>query len=317
MTLKTSSRLSRQMCGTGQEARTRRRVRVLGYEQLEDRQLLSSSGDTFAHFAGNGTSRGGHDTVAMQVRSSDFTLPKRRVILGFALETASTSERVQMQMLTHQLTQAHVILHVAHPVGANGVMLASAGTGSFNVLMGTPKGTIGQFQLNVFLAGDANGDHRVDTQDLSLIRSMLGVRLGDPRYNPAADPDRDGRITLRDLSLARLNLGASTQVRTLSVTVGLDPASNPDGNGIVTQSDVAIDGRTEPGATVLLFQGPNSSVPRSTTADAQGSYEFQITTPIGQTPLRVVATDSFGQSSTASTTVQHGDVVIAWDQTML
>src|SRR5262249_48165561 len=54
-----------------------------------------------------------------------------------------------------------------------------------------------------------------------------------------------------------------------------------------------------------------------TTADAHGHYQLAINVPIGSIPVEIQVTDRFGQTATASTTVVHGDVGIAWDRTLI
>jgi hypothetical protein len=77
-----------------------------------------------------------------------------------------------------------------------------------------------------------------------------------------------------------------------------------------------ISGQTQPGATVKLDQGNAGKFTQTTTADAQGNYHFAVTIEIGVTPFRVEA-DAGGQRVTTHTNITYGDVIIAWDQTML
>jgi hypothetical protein len=102
----------------------------------------------------------------------------------------------------------------------------------------------------------------------------------------------------------------------LTLTAGLDASSNPDGNGVVTGPNVTISGQTAAGATVKLDQGDTGTFTQTTTADAQGHYQFAVTIGIGVTPFHVEA-DSGSQVATADTKITRGDVIIAWNQTML
>ncbi|MBI3462472.1 MAG: hypothetical protein HY000_05340, partial [Planctomycetes bacterium] len=120
-----------------------------------------------------------------------------------------------------------------------------------------------------------------------------------------ADVNRNGVISKRDVELAKMNLGVSTRVRPLVVTVGLDPASDPDGDAIVNQRDVVVGGQTNVGATVRLDQGADGTFERTSTADATGRYGIAITAAIGGNPLRVEASDRFGQRRTADLTVHR------------
>jgi hypothetical protein len=68
----------------------------------------------------------------------------------------------------------------------------------------------------VSLAGDVNDDFHVDQDDLNLIKSLIGTRIGDQHYLPSADANCDGKIDQNDINLARKNLGAWVQSDTKS-----------------------------------------------------------------------------------------------------
>ncbi len=256
----------------------------------------------------------------MHVTSSLFTLPKGGILLGFAMQAEGNGPAgaTSMTMVPHGNARDRIVLHTDHRGGGvEHFMLARVSRGSFDVRMSRGQGAEVPLAMDVYLAGDVNGDHRVDRQDLRMVRDLLGRRQGQLGHSLAADVDLDGVINVRDWRLARLNLGAATQVRPLSVSAALAPASDPDGNGVVTRPDVMIVGQTAPGATVRLFQVAGGSAAQVTTADSHGNYQFPVVTGIGVTPFRVEADDAFGQQATADMSVTHGDVVIAWDETML
>jgi len=290
-----------------------KRAKRPGVEVLETRELLSS---VFAHLDGGQVAARGHETIALNVARGDFYMPGGRALLGFALtESGGTSGKMVM------VPGGHVLLRRANPAGgATKLMVARVGRGSVDLQMIAGKAAMGPVGIDAYLAGDANGDHQVTTYDLALIRSLRGVRQGQPGYSLDADVNRDGVINGRDWQLARLNLGVSTRVRPLSATVALSPASAPDGNGVVTTPTVLLTGQTVPGATVRLASSVSNdataAVP-TTTADAQGNYQLSINIPTtGTIPVQVEATDRFGQTATAGTTIVRGDVVIAWDRTL-
>jgi hypothetical protein len=119
----------------------------------------------------------------------------------------------------------------------------------------------GPLQFSMSLVGDVNGDDKLTTRDIKLVQSLKGLKADQPGYALDADPTADGTITAQDLALARMNLGSAMKVEPLMLTAGLDPSSKPDGNGVVTSSNVTISGNTEPGATVRLDQG-DTGIPR-------------------------------------------------------
>ena len=57
----------------------------------------------------------------------------------------------------------------------------------------------------------------------------------------------------------------------------------------MTSPNVTISGETEPVATVKLDQGDTGTFTQTTTADAQGNYDFAVSVGIGVTPFRVEA----------------------------
>jgi hypothetical protein len=289
-----------------------------GAEPLERRDLLAADGAVFAHFTMAGATPSGTAAMAMHVGRSEFTFAHRGVLLGLTMQAPPGSTGpVVMALAPQKGSSGRMVFRNPHPSGgATDVVMVRVGPGTFGVQSSMPDAS-GPMELNVYLVGDANGDHRVDGQDLRLIRSLIGRRQGQPGYSPAADPDGDGVIDAHDWSLARGNLGASTRVRPLSLTAALDPSSSPDGNGFVISPNVTISGQTAPGATVRVDQGDTGTSTGTTTADAQGHYQFQVSVGVGVTPFHVEANDAFGQRTTADTSVTRGDVIIAWNQTML
>lgn len=89
-------------------------------------------------------------------------------------------------------------------------------------------------------------------------------------------------------------------VTPLTVTLALDTASDPNGDLIVTQAAIVVVGQvSQPGATVRLDEDDDGAFDQQTVADEDGRYEFQLTVPLGDTLLRVLAQDQFGQQETA------------------
>ena len=65
----------------------------------------------------------------------------------------------------------------------------------------------GGYRLQLFAAGDIDGDTRVDGTDAELIAAARGTRAGDAGYLPAADIDRDGDVDAADAQIVYANLG--------------------------------------------------------------------------------------------------------------
>jgi len=54
--------------------------------------------------------------------------------------------------------------------------------------------------------GDINADQTINNQDLILLRTLIGLQLTDPAYNPAADLNHDGIINRSDTHQLRMIL---------------------------------------------------------------------------------------------------------------
>jgi membrane-associated phospholipid phosphatase len=276
--------------------------------------VLSSAGNTFAELASQPVGSGGRMGFVLHISPAEFTMPRHRVLLSLTMNSGTGG-----LMLMRPQGRAFARMMMQRRFGTNDLMVASVGPGTFDLMRMGPQGTssAGSGTLQVALVGDVTGQFQVNRQDIEMIRARLGQRPGMPGYLASADPDGDGLINHHDLMLALMNLGASTRIRPLTATLQLDPASNPDGNGIVVEPTFTVEGQTEPGATVTLVPQIPGIPTQTTTANLQGQYSFTLTTGVGQIPLQVNISDAFGQTATASLTVNRGDVIIAWNQTAL
>ena len=57
------------------------------------------------------------------------------------------------------------------------------------------------------LAGDANGDRKVNSTDLSIVNASLGKSTGQTGFNVNADLNVDGRVNNTDKSIVTTNSG--------------------------------------------------------------------------------------------------------------
>jgi membrane-associated phospholipid phosphatase len=323
---------------TKHHQRSNRAGSTPGFENLEGRLLLASGFNAFAQFGDLPVSRGGAAAVTIHLRSADFTMPRQHVILGLAAQGMQEGVEPRPPAVVAAVDESvqTLVRRTAATDGQNSLTLTRLVAGDFTVRWRARQGTLGPTQLDVFLAGDANADFRVDDRDLDIIRDRAGVRVGDPRYWLDADVNRDGVIAASDLRLAARNRGAATTVRPIVMTASLSPDSDPDGNGVVLRPQVTIVGQTLPGATVQLDSGENESPnispkrqrgrmaddPRSrvglvSVADASGRFQFNTELAPGLNTVRVTATNGFGQSVVVERTVRVGDVILDWNASLL
>jgi hypothetical protein len=72
----------------------------------------------------------------------------------------------------------------------------------------TAKGnTLSGGTILISIAGDANGDRKINVLDLIAIAITLGTHAGGPNWNSNADINSDGRINVLDLIACATHLG--------------------------------------------------------------------------------------------------------------
>lgn len=72
---------------------------------------------------------------------------------------------------------------------------------------GADAATAGGYTIEVYVAGDVNGDLQIDGLDSQLQAAALGTTSGDPGYDAAADTDRDGDVDATDVQNLAANFG--------------------------------------------------------------------------------------------------------------
>ena len=108
---------------------------------------------------------------------------------------------------------------------------------------------------------------------------------------------------------------------TLAITLHLAAATAPAGDYVdVIAPRLVLTGQTDPGALVFLQRPSASGVVQTlaaTVADAEGHYQFKITTAIGTTDFTARATEPTGNRATASLAVTRANPAIAWNSIAL
>lgn len=91
------------------------------------------------------------------------------------------------------------------------IALATLSAGTYDIWVRGEKNTTGAYRLDVLLAGDVNGDLRIDDEDILQIGQLATVRVGETEYSALADVDRNGVINGGDRQRAIANFGGSAQ----------------------------------------------------------------------------------------------------------
>jgi hypothetical protein len=112
-------------------------------------------------------------------------------------------------------------------------------------LSGASSSTSGAYSIQLNVAGDINGDGRVDATDRQLLDNALGRKVADPGYTIDLDLNRDGIINWADQTLLNSNFGfianrspvaspfstsTHTELETIIPLVG--KATDPEGDSI-------------------------------------------------------------------------------------
>jgi RHS repeat-associated protein len=285
--------------------KTRRRSCPLGFELLEDRVLLDAA-NIFARFRGTLVKPGDAQQIAITLRAADFTLATASPVLGFEL-VAPPGSKLNPAVVQITRPDNTTVTPRATTSGLAGntesLNLSALSYGTYTVNVSGAQGTAGAYQLNVFLAGDVNGDFKVDTTDGSTIAAMMGAKAGDAKYRVEADSNLDGVITSFDYTQWRANVGVATPLRPLNVTLALPGGlyQLPNGTVVTGNSTIVVGGKTGAGDAVALETGSDGGFDEGqTTADSGGSYSFTTSLQPGTNTLQVRARDTFGQVAYAS-----------------
>jgi Bacterial Ig domain len=277
----------------------------LGFERLEDRTLPDGS-NIFAQFSGILHSPRDVQQIPIALSPSDITLAGTHAVLGFWLKQAPQSTLAPPPVFITTANGTAVTPVFVNPNMAGdtqSLTLASLSYGNYTLTINGDGGSVGAFQLDVFLAGDADGDHRIDLADGQLIRELDGSVAGDGRYRVEADSNLDGKISSFDYTQWRYNLGVSTPINPLTLTLQTPPGLVQLPSGVLATKNppVTLRGTTEPGVTVRLGTEDDGKFDEgSTVADSSGNFAFPVVLSPGANNLQVMASDAFGQQQTAS-----------------
>ena len=207
----------------------------------------------------------------------------------FQLPTGQALLKLTVQHETDKLVQ---LLDTPGFIPAGNGLLGSVQAGSSYRFTVSGRG---EYRVLIGLAGDIDGDGEVESSDLSLLDGAS--QPTDDPASQAADLNGDQRLDFKDSNLADQNLGASTSLRPLDVTLSLDPVHEPLAPiGETEQPIASLRGQVSPGATVsILRPGDVLAQAEPIGVDANGEFVFEAPVTSGENSFTAVATDEFGQ----------------------
>src|SRR5205807_8914860 len=155
-----------------------RRYPKLLIEQLEDRTLLANAVNTFAVLDGLLANPTSPTQIPITLVSSDFTMSHKSVELGFHLEAANGNTlnpaAVQIADAQGAAVKPKYAADDVRPGSTDSLVLAALTSGNYFLKISSQGATDGAFHLEVFLAGDADGNRIVNGSDAALIRGLFG-----------------------------------------------------------------------------------------------------------------------------------------------
>ena len=279
-------------------------------ETLENRWVPSSNLNAFARF--NSADFPGQDSLTIRVGASDFNSGNRLAIVGIVFRSASDGT-VRPTAVANGATQTIAAKSGLPGIETGGMTLCFLKAQSYRLKL--PEELNGPWSVETCLAGDANGDFRVDAADLQAIARIMGKSFGQQGYSREADANADGMITDSDTRLARSNMGVSTTIRPLRLSAGLSPACDPDQNGVVARRQAAVICSATPGASVRISMEGGPA--RGFVTGSTGKLALNTLLPAGTSTCRVSAIGPFGQKASVSHDITVGDTILSWNKTHL
>ena len=195
-------------------------------QSLEPRLLLaaaSTAANVFAQFDGTIAAAGASVSIPLNFSRSTFKFSGNNSIIGVQViaDSGGTLDPAIVQIKdAHNRTVAPIFKNANLAAKTQSLALAKFATGKYKLIVSAEHGTTGAFSVNLFLAGDANGDFQVNSADVNTIKKSLGKRAGQRGYSVAADSNLNGVIDAFDVSQATANNKDRTNERILHLFAG-------------------------------------------------------------------------------------------------
>jgi hypothetical protein len=233
-------------------------------------------------------------SIPFTISPSDFTFPTNRSRVTLQIEVTDL-DGGRFTVAGVASTSPGTSRPTSQRAGSN-ALLATVSAGNFAVRVNARPGDT--LQAVVRLAGDVDGNHVIDAQDLQAIASSRGARAGQAGYNAAADLQNNDRIDSMDLLLARRNLGVASSARPMSLGLSISASQDPEQDRVVNDSTVNLVGTAAPNAVVTLTNTTSGAPGTTTVAGADGSFTFaNVPLALGTNTYQVSSTSDLGQKA--------------------
>ncbi|MFO1065366.1 MAG: phosphatase PAP2 family protein [Pirellulales bacterium] len=176
---------------------------------------------------------------------------------------------------------------------------------------------------NPVLIRDVDQSGRVTARDVLLIINRINTNLdaalpatNEQSNEPLVDVNGDNLCSPLDALLvidAINSLGGIDP----SIVSGLAAPSDPNSDGVVLVDQIQIEGQALPGSRIEASCNDLQNTSRTTFADSQGRYHFELPIGIGEYKVHLQATDELGRSTFAELKVQRGNVIQDFDAAAL
>lgn len=170
------------------------------------------------------------------------------------------------------------------------------------------NGSTGAYRNATTIAGDVNGDGRVDQADATIVLAAYPSVAGQKKYNPAADLNHNGQVGQSDLRLLLRNLPAPKN-QPLRVVINLVPEDAANYKHMPTtlgghtfRQDVTVLVRTTPGSLIFQDSGQGNFRFKQAAAIAndKGLARFPVRNEEGLSTYNFLVIDPFGRQQLRS-----------------
>jgi YD repeat-containing protein len=166
---------------------------------------LGSSGQFLASDRGGALAAGGTDRYAFSLQPSEIrSTASEALYLGISVQAAAGSA---LQPAIPSIAGLTPLVSRVSTQGAFALYAISRDGLELLELSGANGATSGGYTLHLFVAGDVNGDGKVDGYDGQLLAAALGTSVGQSGYLAGADANQDGVIDATDAQLLSSDLG--------------------------------------------------------------------------------------------------------------